>query len=98
MLGGPLDVDGETRQAPITEELLEGCEIHSQVGHGSQEEIAADSTDGLQKKSRAHGSLRAMSAAVKPPPKPLSMLTTLTLAAQLVSIPSKADNPPSCAP
>src|SRR5215471_13522910 len=40
----------------------------------------------------------AISPAMNPPLKPASMLTTVTFAAQLLSIPSRAAKPPKLAP
>ena len=86
-------------------EARQGRAHRALVGAGvqqrAQQHVAREAGDGVHVEEpghRAPPAARAMRAAIVPAPKPSSMFTTATPAAQEVSIASSADTPPNEAP
>jgi hypothetical protein len=80
------------------------AEFHAQIQHGPHEHVSADAAENIQIQCFQSFDLRADDAssliwlAAYPAPKPLSILTTVTPLPQLLSMASKAANPPKLAP
>ena len=75
--------------------------VRAGIEQGAEQHVAGDAGDGVHVRQAAHApppAERAIRAAIVPAPKPSSMLTTATPAAQEVSIASSAERPPKLAP
>ena len=100
----PLDpTDGDLDAADIEPcgEATEPLEVGARVEERCEEHVAGDPADAIQVYVSRHGwgtAARAMRAAIVPAPKPSSMPTTASPAAQEHSIAFSAVLPPSAEP
>jgi len=92
-----LDLAGNT--ATLIREI-EGGEVDGRAGveQRAEQHVARDAADAVHVQDSGHALCLAIRAAIVPAPKPSSMFTTATPAAQLVIIASRAETPPNVAP
>jgi hypothetical protein len=101
---GPIGVQMIAAQGDFRQFLFHLAEFNAQVQHGPHEHVSADAAENIEIKSFQSCDLRAGETsaliwlAAYPAPKPLSMFTTVTPLLQLLSMASKAANPPKLAP
>ena len=91
----------ESRHAEPRQRGAHGALVRAGVQQRAQQHVARHAGDGVHVQEpghRAPPAARAMRAAIVPAPKPSSMFTTATPAAQEVSIESSADTPANEAP
>ena len=102
MASGSADGELEPVDAQPAEALADGAGVGSSVEQGGEQHVAGDPADAVEMEEAAQPSApaadRAIRAAIVPAPRPSSMLTTATPAAQLHSIESSAVTPPRAAP
>src|SRR5205814_4879563 len=105
-------IDGDAGKSETPQTVVERRPRRAEVQQGADHHVAGDPADRLEDEgahrgrascrrslaSRTACDWRAISAATKPAPKPLSMFTTVTFAAQEFSIARRAAIPPREAP
>ena len=82
----------------LSERLLERFERNAGVDQRAEHHVTGNAAEAVEVPERRHERIFRMRAASAAAPNPLSMLTTVTPAAQELSIPSSAAMPPNDAP